>query len=468
MLFNWIDEKLGPRNLINKDSEKVTYVQIMGFILIGFGVSYIMFFQFPKNEASSNGMAASFFLIMLGMSMSFPSLLKGQTKDVSTMRIIVFMFANVICMLLLKIGWDKHSLSEIGLDGYWMGVIAFLFGAKATQAFFENADKFFSKKQITPQEILSETVEKKDLDISQIAIAQLAKIQNESKLQTKFPNIVSVSDTLLGGKCCLTLYLEDNNGKNIPEFVTAEINEKTKVQVRIEVITDSPAAITHIGQATDELSDSDNPEGFASFCALLSNTDNIDLKFLATAGHNFTNGNFKSMGGFIFDDEQRAVFINGKTRGSLFYQRMHFTQDLAIVKLSQTDSLLENYISFNSGYKELSTNDVKTKVPNVTIASRKNINRNGSNIHDAFVLDINIPFDVMYNGEKRRLQNVILLGDTNEPDKSKEVSMRGDSGSPVYCNQTKKLIGILIGGNGKFSFVLPLKDVLETNNFKLI
>ncbi|MFX6311328.1 hypothetical protein ABTF78_19545, partial [Acinetobacter baumannii] len=48
------------------------------------------------------------------------------------MRIIVFMFANVICMLLLKIGWGKDisSLEDIGLNGYWMGVIAFLFGAK--------------------------------------------------------------------------------------------------------------------------------------------------------------------------------------------------------------------------------------------------------------------------------------------------------------------------------------------------
>jgi len=462
------------RDWIQKDEGKLTYVQLFGFILIALGVIYFSSFLLPSgiidifpflkldNHPESSEVPIAFFTIMLGISFAFPDMLKGQTKDISTMRIIVFMFANVICMLLLKIGWDKDSLSKIGLDGYWMGVIAFLFGAKATQSYFENANKIISTQQ------QNNSSDNNNFELSQIAIAQLAKVQNESMLQSKFPNIVSVSDTLLKGKSCLTLYLEDNNEKNIPDFVTAEINEKTKIQVRIEVIADSPAATTHTGQATDELSDSANPEGFASFCVLLSNTDNPDLRFLATAGHNFTKGNFKSMGGFVYDNEQRDVLINGAAKGFLFYQRMHFTQDLAIVKLTQSDSLLENYISFKSGYKELSIDDVKTKVPNVTIASRKNYHRNGSNIRDAFVLDINIPFDVMYNGEKRRFQNLILIGDNNELDKSKEVSMRGDSGSCVYCNQTKKLIGILIGGNGKFSFVLPLKDVLEINNFKLI
>jgi hypothetical protein len=461
------------RDLIKKDEGKLTYVQLFGFVLIILGIIYFASFLLPSGiidilpflkldeHPESSEVPIAFFTIMLGIAFAFPDMLKGQTKEISTMRIIVFMFANAICMLILKIGWDKHSLGEIGLDGYWMGVIAFLFGAKATQSYFENAKSLLPSNQ-------QPSKSNEQIQISKIAIAQIAKVQNENKLQTLFPNIISVSDTLLDGESCLTLYLEDNNQKNIPEYVTAEINETTNIEVKTEIISNSPAATTHIGQATDELSDSINPDGFASFCVLLTNLDNPDLKFLATAGHNFTKGNFKSMGGFIYNDEQRNVLINGKIKGSLFYQRLHFAQDLAIVRLNETENLFDNYISFKKGYKELSIADVKTKVPNVTIASRKNENRIGSNIREAFVIDINIPFDIMYNGEKRRFQNVILLGSTNERDKSKEVSMRGDSGSCVYCSHTKRLIGILIGGNGKFSFVLPLKDVLETNNFKLI
>lgn len=473
--FKERSNNLPKRDLIKKGEGKLTYVQIFGFVLIIFGIIYFASFLLPsgvidifkslklEEHPDHNEVPIAFFTVMLGVAFSFPDMLKGQTKDISTMRIIVFMFANVICMLLLKMGWGKDSLSEIGLDGYWMGVIALLFGAKATQSYFENANKLISQTQSNPL-----STDKKELGISKIAIAQLAKVQNEVKLQTRYPNIISASDTLLGDESCLILYLEDDNRKNIPEYVTVEINENTKIQVKTEIISNSPAGVPHIGQATDELSDSDNPNGFASFCALLTNTDNPDLRFLATAGHNFTEGNFKSMGGYVYGDEQRDVLINNKPKGTLFYQRMHFTQDLAIVKLTQKKGLLKDYISFEKGYKELTINDVKTQSPNVTIASRINTERKGSNIRDVFVLDIDAPADIMYNGDLKRFQNVILLGDTNEREKSNEVSMRGDSGSCVYCNKTKRLIGILIGGNGKFSFVLPIKDVLEINNFKLI
>ena len=139
------------RDLIKQGEGRLTYVQVFGFVLITLGVIYFASFLLPSGiinllpflkldeHPESSEVSIAFFTTMLGVVFAFPEMLKGQTKEVSTMRIIVFMFANVICMLLLKIGWDKHSLTEVGLDGYWMGVIAFLFGAKATQAYFENA-----------------------------------------------------------------------------------------------------------------------------------------------------------------------------------------------------------------------------------------------------------------------------------------------------------------------------------------
>ncbi len=476
------DAEASPsRDWILKNEGKLTLIQLFGLILIILGIVYFASFLLPTGfieifkaldldeHADSNEVPLAFFTIMLGVSFAFPDMLKGQTKEISTMRIIVFMFANVICMLLLKIGWDKTSLNQIGLDGYWMGVIAFLFGAKATQSYFENAGKLAQAIEQNNKPSHSNTPEEKPKpDISPLVIAQIAKVQNETNLQTKFPNITSISDTLSDGESCVILYLEDNNQKGLPEYVMAEINESTKIKVKTEIVSNAPAAKIHLGQAYDEISDASNPKGYGSFCTLLTNSDNPDYKFLATAGHNFTKGKFKSMGGFVYGDDQKDVLLNGQKIGSLFYQRMHFTQDLAIVKLDSNSGLLNNYISFKNGFKELTVDDVAPKRPNVTIASRKNDKRIGSNVRDAYILDINTPFDIMYNGENRRFLNVILLGNTNIRDESKEVSMRGDSGSCVYCNKTQKLIGILVGGNGKFSFVLPLKDLFELYNFKLI
>jgi len=465
------------RDWIQKDEGKLTYVQLFGFILIALGVIYFSSFLLPSgiidifpflkldNHPESSEVPIAFFTIMLGISFAFPDMLKGQTKDISTMRIIVFMFANVICMLLLKIGWGKDvdSLDDIHLDGYWMGVIAFLFGAKATQSYFENANKIFTKPKPNP-----DTEDENKLGISQIAIAQIAKVQNEGKLRMRFPNIISVSDTLVNDIACLTLYLEDADEKDIPSLVPAEINKNTIIQIKTSTITNSGPGVVHIGQATDQLSDSKNSEGFASFCALVKNSDNPDLKFLVTAGHNFTKGNFKSMGGFVFGDNHRDVLINGIPNGKLIYQRMNFLQDLALVELKEPNDLFENYISFNNGYRDLSITDIKTHQPNITIASRKNEERNGSNIRDAYILDHNIEFNIEYNGEQVRMLNVILIGDSNDPQTSRMVSVRGDSGSCVFTKNTKELIGILVGGKGKFSYVLPIKEILEPKKFKLL
>lgn len=465
------------RDLIKKEEGKLTFVQIFGFFLIVIGIVFFASFLFPSGvigifsflnldeHPDAPEVSIAFFTTMLGVAFAFPDLLKGQTKEISTMRIIVFMFANVICMLLLKIGWDNKvtSLEDIGLNGYWAGIIAFLFGAKATQAYFENANKIIPRSQTNP-----ESSGEEEIGISQIAIAQIAKVQNEAKLRTRFPNIISVSDTLIENKACLTLYIKDDDKNDFPEFVPAELNEKTIMQVNTRIIAKSGPGISHFGQATDQLSDSINPKGFASFCSLVYNADNPNLRFLITAGHNFTKGDFKSMGGFLFGDNQRNVLINDVPKGNLIYQRMNFTQDLAIVQLSDTNNVFDNYISFKNGFKELNISDVKTSTPNVTVASRIDKNRNGLNIRDAYILDYNIEFDIEYNGENIRMLNVILIGDSNDPEKSKMVSMRGDSGSCVYCKETNKLIGILVGGYERFSYVLPIKEILEPKKFKLL
>lgn len=138
------------RDLIQRDEGKLTYVQLFGFVLIILGIIYFASFLLPSgfidflptlkldDSPETGGVAIAFFTTMLGVAFGFPDMLKGQTGEISTMRIIVFMFSNVLCMLILKIGWNKNSLAEIGFDGYWMGVVAFLFGAKATQSFFES------------------------------------------------------------------------------------------------------------------------------------------------------------------------------------------------------------------------------------------------------------------------------------------------------------------------------------------
>lgn len=451
------------RNLIKRNEKKLTYVQLYGFLLITFGVVYFASFLMPsgfinllplldlKEHADAKEVPIAFFTTMLGVAFAFPDLLKGQTKDISTMRIIVFMFANVICMLLLKIGWNKDSLSEIGLDVNWMGVIAFIFGAKVAQSYFQNA------KSILPNPITNEIS-----DLNNAEISRLAVIQNRDELLAKHPNIESISDTLKSGKSCITIYVKDNLTDTLPKEMNATLKSGSIIKVPTEIIADTGVAKPHIGQATDELSDSNSPNYHGSICCLVESETDSNFKGVVTAGHIFTYGDFFNYGGVLGQHQKRNVLINGNPKGTLFFQQMKFNQDIAIAELTDKSNLLSNYISFNTGFYQVSENDFNSTTPNVTIASRRN------NKRDAFILDFNISFEINYFNTPRYIRNIVLIGSTHDRGTSRTVSVGGDSGSCVYHKETGKLIGLLLGGNNKFSFVLPIQETLNSFNFKTL
>ncbi len=125
------------RKLIHRTDDNISYLQIMGFVVIIGGIIYLFIRQLFF-DLGSEIIAIDFFTIMLGIIFAFPDLLKDANNGLSTMRIVVFMVINVFCLLALKLGWGAKNFKEIGVDQYWTGIIAFVFGAKATQSFFES------------------------------------------------------------------------------------------------------------------------------------------------------------------------------------------------------------------------------------------------------------------------------------------------------------------------------------------
>lgn len=453
------------RDWIQKGEGKLTYVQLFGFLLIAFGVVYfasyllpggiIHYFSAPEPDEAptANGISIAFFTTMLGVAFAFPDMLRGQTKEISTMRIIVFMFANVICLLLLKIGWDKDSLQDIGLDGYWIGAIAFVFGAKATQSYFEHAKSLLPGSKPMPGSA--------DNTLSQSEISRLATIQNRDELLAKHPNIECVSDTLKNGNSAVTLYVKDDNTNALPKELPATLKNGSVIQVPTEIIAGAGEAKPHIGQATDELSDSDTPTYYGSTCCIVASTTNPDFRGILTSGHVFTFGKFINYGGVLSQTQRRDALLNGNPVTRLFFQQMLSDQDIAITEVTDNANLPADYLSFSKGFYQVSQNDLHTASANITIASRQN------NIRDAYILDFNVSFEINYSNTPRYVRNIILIGSTNDRATSSTVSVGGDSGSCVYHKESGKLIGMLLGGNTKFSFVLPLEETLHAFNFKL-
>lgn len=126
------------RKLIHHSSEKISFLQIIGFIVILATLLYLFILQLFNSTLKAEVVAIAFFIIMLGIIFVFPDMMKDANKELSTMRIVVFMIINVFCILSIKIGWDAKNFKDIGVDQYWMGIVAFTFGAKATQSYFES------------------------------------------------------------------------------------------------------------------------------------------------------------------------------------------------------------------------------------------------------------------------------------------------------------------------------------------
>ena len=219
-------------------------------------------------------------------------------------------------------------------------------------------------------------------------------------------------------------------------------------------------AIPHIGQASDELSDINSPTFFGSMCCLVRSNTNPRFLGLVTAGHVFTYGEFYDYGGVVGNNDRRSVLINGAPAGHLYLQQMGPDRDIAVALLLPPSDVLQNYISMSHGYYEIGEADLCPETPNLTLSSR------GNNTRDGFALDCNVTRPIDYNKSSVRVSNIILAGSTNQPDTSHSLSVPGDSGGCVVHKTTGRLVGLILGGDDHFTFVLPIKKVLDEFDLK--
>jgi len=99
----------------------------------------------------------------------------------------------------------------------------------------------------------------------------------------------------------------------------------------------------------------------------------------------------------------------------------------------------------------------------------------GNKKTEAFILDYNIGFPFRYENGTFYKKDIILIGSVPDRKNSKPVSEKGDSGSCVFIagidkdtkKASNKMVGILLGANENFTFVLPIQSTL-TPNFKII
>jgi hypothetical protein len=441
------------RKLIGQ-KENVSYTQIVGCLLILFGIIVMIGSGVVANTPSSSSISISFFITMLGFAFAFPSLLEGN-DGLSTMRIVVFMMTNVICMLLIRIGWDKYSLTCIGLDQWWMGVIAFVFGAKATQSYFENMNKMPAGNAKAGMAAVP---------FSNADVAKLAVAQNEQFLKSKFPNIVSVSDAVHDlnstDSHVIALYLKDNNTVGIPDRLEVKMADGSTKTIATEIIKGVGACTIQLGQG-DSVAGVNDPLYKGSVCCAVKSLNNNNFLGIVTAAHIYTHGDYNDANNTVLNPSmQTDVLFNGQVEGNWYYKQLTDNQDLIIIKMN--DGVQPNNLKqFNNRYHTVSDADIKNDKAKVTILSVNNKRT------EAFILDYNIGYPVKYCNGSFYKRDIILIGDRPDRNNSMPVAQSSDSGSCVFLTDTNEMVGILLGSNEHFTFVLPIQSTLSSN-FQII
>jgi hypothetical protein len=444
------------RNIIEKNEGKLTALRFIGFCLMAIGVLSLMICSFNTGATVANVIAVSFFITMLGFSLAFPSLLEGS-EGLSTMRIVVFMMTNVICMLMLKIGWTSsiQSLEDIGIDQYWVGIIAFTFGAKATQSFFES-------RLAVPKEPGKKGMA--NVEYTSAEIAQLALLQNEQFLKVKFPNIFIISDAVAdaskGDTHVIALYLKDNNAEGIPDKLEVKMPDGSTQLIETEIIKGSGSARIQYSQLNSEVNNDSEIEYPGSLCCGVRKTDDPNFLGIVTAAHIYTVGQFKPYFGELNAGKQNGIRLNGQHSGKWKYMALNHSQDLAVAILDPNITQDENYMKFYNKFYTISDQDVREKTQ-ITMLSRNNKEKTG------YIIDYKIGLDVDYEQSSFK-KNVILISAVPNREKPQPISDDGDSGSCVYDAKSKKLIGILLGTSHNFSLVLPIEETLKSFNLTTV
>jgi hypothetical protein len=284
-------------------------------------------------------------------------------------------------------------------------------------------------------------------------LAKLASAQHKEKLLKQFPNIICLSDAVHdlhhSETHVVAIYISDDHAQGIPEKLTVKTLTGKDKEIATEIISGIGNGRLHFDQKTGILND----DWVASICCMIKLPEQTGTAII-TSGHLYTKGYSDKANGWLSGEEIKQVMTDqNETIGHWHFLQINTEQDLAVIKLNASNND-PDFIKFGGkGFYKVTDKDVKKE--KVTLVSKINGLREGT------ILDYNCVWPVPYYNETQYKNNVILIGSIDSRGNSTTLSAEGDSGGCVYHSSSKKLVGIILGGDAKYTWVLPIKETFD-------
>jgi len=358
-------------------------------------------------------------------------------------------------MLLLKIGWANGitSLKGIGLDEWWMGVIAFVFGAKAVQSYFE----------------------------SKMAVPQIAKetFDTPPEINVYSKEIVEKAIEVINNKHDNRIlgigYLPKDENGIIKYYVHLNvINDDTKIeyantfQINFEGKNISPPFIIEVTKSPTTHSNSlpgagirnvTGVNGNGTFGCVVLNDQN--KKCILSCQHVLKDDTKYDIGVGIKSEiiltdgssDTFAVHISGKRNNKV---------DGGLAVLFD-QNINNNNLEITKDERDTNDYDVvthkKISLKGFDPGRNMTITKYGVIINNGFEVAI----DYNDGNKSYKIQNTIVLSAAT--DNFKTISKGGYSGAIVIDNDGY-VIGMVIGGDEKFTYAVPINTLKKELNFK--
>ena len=293
------------------------------------------------------------------------------------------------------------------------------------------------------------------------ALVKLAIKQKGKALKINFPNIHFLNDsiTITNGerKDVLGIYVVDKNIKGLPGEVLVKLPNGKGRYVKTEIISEVGIAKITSGMG-GSVANADLFGFTGSGCCLLIDK-NKKTQMLSNC-HVMTDGTLENP---LFDTGQPQVLYDDNRIGAWKYGSMTSAGDFALIEMDDADSFILNIDPelFNNQTREILKEDwLKLQVT---------VRGNKCKTKKAFIIEvIKKQVKILYkNGQTLVIDEAILLAD--RPDKLKcfPVTEPGDSGGAAY-DENKKLIGIITSKSNKFSYIIPVKKLIQSLNLKIM
>jgi hypothetical protein len=367
------------------------------------------------------------------------------------------------------LGWSGVEIKDIW---NFLGIVS---GCMLTGLFISLGSKFWhdlldlllyaknlKAKLSDPQTYDADSIDQltEYLSFTQSDLVKLAIEQNSSYLQTKFPNINFLNDsvTLTEGerKDVLCIYLRDNVSGGIPEKVPVKLPSGKTINVATEVVTGVGYAKVS-GGLDGPVANKNSPDYKGSGCCIAEDNNGT---YLVTNGHVPCEGDFSNP---LFNTGNSDILYGGKKIGDWYYGSMSTQGDFALVRLTDPDSFKEssNAEAFNGQLRDI---DKKDYFQPVTVRGQVTTDHGTGYIIEVTQKKIAIQYNY---GQTIIFDEAILLGNSKDRKTCGPASDYGDSGGAVYDDQMR-LIGIITGIiDNRFTVVIPLRTLVKNLSLKI-